>query len=235
MIDNDTLKINGSKFKRLYYNLEIETNYFISKFGEVYSIKSKKFIKCQLNSKGYYKLTIHANGKTYVSNLHRCVATVWKPKGFSKLKDVDHLDGNKENNKSSNLEWVTRKTNIKRAYKTGLKIGLSGDNAPSTKYSDASVRTAFEIISNGGNIYEASKASNIPVSYLYTMLRKEIRKDIFDEFDFKNAKILHTKRLSKKEKKSIQQMYRAGFTAKEVSEYFNVPVNTIYGFCKHKK
>jgi hypothetical protein len=33
---------------------------------------------------------------------------------------VDHKDGNKENNKVSNLEWVTAKENVQRAHDTGL-------------------------------------------------------------------------------------------------------------------
>jgi len=53
---------------------------------------------------------------------HRLVATLGIPTCNLRL-DVNHKDGNKQNNKLSNLEWCTRGANHKHAYKTGLKVG----------------------------------------------------------------------------------------------------------------
>lgn len=237
-VDDNVILINNKKFKRLYYNLKIKTPYFINKRGLVYSIKTKRFIKPQKNKYGYYVLHLHVDGKTYTSNLHRCVATVWKPKGFDKNKDVDHVDGDKDNNKSSNLEWVSKRVNIKRAYENGLKRGFRGDESPATRYSDNSVRKAFQIVSEGGIVAEASEKSGIPKSYLYTMLRNEIRHDIFNEFDFSKSKINLNKRMKKEERsnliKSVQKMYSKGYSAKEVAEEFNVGINFVYNNCRHK-
>lgn len=234
-IDDDELQINGKRFRRLYLNLEIRTSYFISKKAEVYNKKSKMFIKPQVNHKGYHVLHLHVKDKVYTSNLHRCVATVWKPMGFSMNKDVDHLDGNKDHNYSSNLEWTTRRTNIKRAYKTGLKHGLKGDGAPSCIYSDEQVRIAFRCICEGENISIAESLSGIPKSYLYTMLRNEIRQDIYNEFDFSNSKINHYKVRDKKTIKAIKDMYNEGYPAKTVARHFNISVNAVYNVCKKRE
>lgn len=52
--------------------------------------------------------------------VHRLVAEAFLPK--RKGRDyVDHLDGDKQNNHVSNLEWVTMRENNVRAYQTGLK------------------------------------------------------------------------------------------------------------------
>lgn len=36
---------------------------------------------------------------------------------------VNHIDGNPENNHADNLEWVTRRENIQKAYEDGLYVG----------------------------------------------------------------------------------------------------------------
>ena len=47
--------------------------------------------------------------------IHRLVMKTFKPISNEDTMTVDHLDHNKRNNKLSNLEWVTREENLKRA------------------------------------------------------------------------------------------------------------------------
>lgn len=55
--------------------------------------------------------------KTYV--LHRLIASLFVPNPDN-LPQVNHIDGNKENNKASNLEWVTIQQNCLHShYKLG--------------------------------------------------------------------------------------------------------------------
>lgn len=51
--------------------------------------------------------------------LHRLIATVWL-NNDNDYDTVDHLDSNKNNNSVENLEWVSRKENIKREYDNNL-------------------------------------------------------------------------------------------------------------------
>jgi len=50
--------------------------------------------------------------------------------------EVNHKDGNKENNNIENLEWCTKSENQKHAYRTGIKIHpmLGKRHSDKTKY-----------------------------------------------------------------------------------------------------
>lgn len=71
------------------------------------------------DNEGYLKVRLLMNGVGRTVSVHRLVAEsfVKKEKGCD---IVNHLDGNKANNKAENLEWTTVKGNIKHAWDMGL-------------------------------------------------------------------------------------------------------------------
>lgn len=82
--------------------------YVLNKWGK----KTKGFLG------DYYRTNIKPNK---VMAVHRIVALTFLPHNsdVSKL-DVNHIDGNKQNNHISNLEWVNRSENNLHAVKVGL-------------------------------------------------------------------------------------------------------------------
>lgn len=68
---------------------------------------------------GYLVINVNVNGKHTTGLVHRLVASAFVPNPDNK-PEVNHIDGNKENNCADNLEWVTPKENIAHARKTGL-------------------------------------------------------------------------------------------------------------------
>ena len=114
----------------------IYTHLFLTESGEVWSNKTKKFLKQRLHKNGYWTLSTKLEGRKSPAmcfKVHRLVAQTYlpNPKG---LPQVNHIDGNKQNNHLSNLEWVTNKENYYHAKSLGLTATPpSRDNNPQSK------------------------------------------------------------------------------------------------------
>lgn len=96
-------------------------DYKISNYGRIFSLKSNKYLSLQKNKYGYLKVSLWLNGKSYSFLVHRLVALHFIPNRNKKYNQVNHIDGNKINNKYNNLEWVDNAHNQIHAYKNGLK------------------------------------------------------------------------------------------------------------------
>ncbi len=99
-----------------------EETYSVDTLGSVYSYKfnKKKKIKSRPDAKGYLLVGLHHNGITKTHKVHRIVAMAFIPNPENKPQ-VNHKDGNKQNNYYCNLEWATSEENLLHAYRTGLK------------------------------------------------------------------------------------------------------------------
>lgn len=71
------------------------------------------------NGKGYLVLPLKHNGVQKMISVHRTVAMAFIDNP-NELPEVNHIDGNKTNNHSSNLEWCDRSANIQHAVDNGL-------------------------------------------------------------------------------------------------------------------
>ena len=70
---------------------------------------------------GYLKICLFHGGKKVQKTVHRLVGEAFIPNTFNK-PEINHIDGNKENNNIDNLEWVTRSENEIHAFKNKLNI-----------------------------------------------------------------------------------------------------------------
>lgn len=117
---------------------DYEGYYQVSNLGRVRSldryIKQKNRYKKQINRfikgklltsskdcNGYIHIILYKNKKYKIFRVHQLVAQTFiiNPKN---LPEVNHIDGNKENNCVDNLEWITRTENRLHAYRIGLHI-----------------------------------------------------------------------------------------------------------------
>ena len=72
-----------------------------------------------------YQIVGASYGSTHYQYVHRLVAETWIPNP-NHYRDVNHINGDKTDNRVENLEWVTHSENIRHAYRTGLKKPSGG-------------------------------------------------------------------------------------------------------------
>lgn len=89
--------------------------YRVTEDGRVFSEHSNKFraLGSKSNS-GYLQLVLKVHGKRKCIYIHRLVAIAFVPNPENK-SEVNHKNGNKEDNRAENLEWVTSSENKRHA------------------------------------------------------------------------------------------------------------------------
>lgn len=127
-----------------------EDSYLVSNLGRV---KSKERVIVQISRWGSEmekpypeKIIVPASNRPYLilclgkgrkSTVHRLVAFAFIPNPENK-KEVNHINGNKKDNRVENLEWSTRSENAIHAVKTGLMVMKKGserkDSTPISQF-----------------------------------------------------------------------------------------------------
>ena len=94
-------------------------SYVVSKKGSIFRVKDKngkpipaRLVKPRLDRYGYYKINLSEKGKTTTLKVHRVVAEAFIPNP-KRRNTVNHINGNKKDNRVENLEWLTRRQNLK--------------------------------------------------------------------------------------------------------------------------
>jgi hypothetical protein len=87
-------------------NYKIKENYVVYNDGTIFSLQSKMFMN-SINTNGY--LSVKIGGK--LESIHRLVGKLFIPNPDNK-PEINHIDGDKTNNKVENLEWVSPSENI---------------------------------------------------------------------------------------------------------------------------
>lgn len=149
--------------KEIWKNIpNYEGIYEISSFGKIKNTKSGKILKLIKNHRGYLKTNLSKNGKLKTVFPHRLVAESFI-ENPNNLPQVNHKDGNKENNYVFNLEFCTEKHNMQHAVKNGLiktKKVLMIDLKNNKEYRFA-------------NVMEASRRTKVNRKQIYNSIYKK--------------------------------------------------------------
>ncbi|WP_167543639.1 NUMOD4 domain-containing protein [Pseudomonas citronellolis] len=91
-------------------------HYSVSSLGRLRSDKTGKYLSLNsLMASGYVKASLHRDGVREQTSVHRVVAKAFldNPEG---LDEVNHLNGDKTDNRVINLAWCSRSENVDHGY-----------------------------------------------------------------------------------------------------------------------
>lgn len=174
-----------------------EGTYQVSNLGRVKSLSRIDFsgrqrgeviLRLKNPRKRYPYVILYKYGKSKTYYVHRLVASHFI-ENIRNKPEVNHIDGNKENNCVDNLEWVDRKENSIHAYRNGLlnpdvSVALKALNDNRAHYSkivaEKNSVPIFVIKSNGKkeffrSIKEATIKLNIDHKTISRSLKQKVK------------------------------------------------------------
>ena len=108
-----------SEADKIWLTIKHNNNYEVSNAGEVRNKHTKKVLKPAISNKGYYMVALSCKGKSHTYTVHKLVMEHFNR--CSMVGEViNHIDGNKLNNNIQNLEYVTQKENVQKAWANNL-------------------------------------------------------------------------------------------------------------------
>jgi len=119
-----------------------DTDYSVSNFGRVASRKHGgwRVLRPGKNGDGYRLVGLCSNGVQQSKTVHQLVAEAFISMRPSEIHEVNHKDGNRENNKPENLEWVTRSGNQIHRYRVLFHGAPRGERSGKSKLKEPQVR-----------------------------------------------------------------------------------------------
>lgn len=127
--------------------------YTITVFGYVWSSRTHDYLQGTVTHEGYHRVLMMApEGGTHTVLVHRLVAMAFIPNPFNK-PEVNHIDGNKDNNSVTNLEWCFAYENMQHALEMGLRRRIM---------SDATIHEVCRALESGTRVRDVMEQFGIP-------------------------------------------------------------------------
>lgn len=163
---------------------EVKDRYYINSKGELFTDYGKKQMKDSIKN-GYVKNCLVLKDGTQKSYFrHRLVLYCFNPIDNYKELQVNHIDGNKENNKLENLEWCTSQENRIHAVEIGLAAKLKGESNPASKLLESQVIDIIQDLLNHVPYSVICKKYNCSKSTVLAIKNKRNWKYLTENIEF---------------------------------------------------
>lgn len=102
--------------------------YQVSKSGKVRNKKTKRLLTLQVNNTNQYlRVNLVVNGENVKPVVHVLVAAAYLENPLN-LPDVNHKNNKRQDNRVTNLEYVSHSDNMKQVWATGGRKGWTKKN-----------------------------------------------------------------------------------------------------------
>lgn len=169
--------------KEIWKKIEGCTTYEVSTLGNIKSLPksnyngvknyiTKEIILKQIHDKdGYRKVGLKTDStkKQKQFSVHRLVALHFISNPENK-PEINHINGIKDDNRTDNLEWATRKENQVHAYKNKLQIAVRGEQSVQAKLTEKQV---LEIRASDLSRKELSLKFNVRQSCICKIIKRQ--------------------------------------------------------------
>lgn len=147
--------------------------YTNGRYGKMKAKIKGRLLKPCINHDGYEEIVLSKDGKSKMYRLHRIVAETFIINQYEKLQ-VNHINGNKIDNRSVNLEWTTPKENIEHALDNKLMKPVKGrEHYMAKKIGKYNFKN--ELVETYETIQEASKKNNILATSIINCLKRRTK------------------------------------------------------------
>lgn len=160
-----------------------EESYEVSCRGNIRNKKTTKIYSNKSNS--YAVVALSKNGVSKKFGAHRIVAQAFIENPLNK-KEVNHINGIKNDNRIENLEWCTPSENINHSWRIGLSKMTDKKRSVSKEKGKLNAKNMFitkpVLDKSSGIVYssrlELAKKINLTVSAVCYRIRKGIYKSL---------------------------------------------------------
>lgn len=130
-------------------NIQFNQKYMIDEEGNIWSpYRGGRFLHPSPTEKGYYRIVLQTSKGRKTFQVHRLVLETFSPIENCQNLEVNHIDGDKSNNKLENLEWCSGSFNIRHSIENNLKIPARGSQIGSSKLNESQVLEICELLQN---------------------------------------------------------------------------------------
>ncbi|MFA7142910.1 MAG: HNH endonuclease signature motif containing protein [Candidatus Dojkabacteria bacterium] len=164
----------------MYKKIKDYPNYEINEDGVIVSLHRKEKIRLKElpTRKGYLQVVLCKDGKKHKKFVHRLVAQTFLDNPKNKPY-VNHIDGNKTNNRLINLEWVTASEN--KIHSNTIHTSRRGSQIKNTKLTDNIVKEILKHFKETESFKEVqNKFSDYKESTLRSIVSGENWKHVLD-------------------------------------------------------
>lgn len=159
--------------------------YEVSSFGAVRSVDRTtvsekdgrtrvypgKLLKQCTKNRRYATVSLSVNGALRSIKVARLVALAFVDNPNGK-PEVNHKDGDRLNNRAENLEWATRKENMRHAVETGLRPPKLGEKHGCARLKESEVLKIRELREQGAELRQLGEEFGVHHSTIFHIVHR---------------------------------------------------------------